>query len=273
MQVKNSCLLKPFTFLFTFLFAAAFFAGFTVFPENGYAAGGAGSITVSAAISLKNAFEELSKVFAAQNRGARIFFNFGASGDLAMQIEQGAPVDVFASAAEKEMNEVAKKDLIVPGSRADFAGNTMVLIVPSGKSFSAVRNFTGLAAPGVTRIAVGNPATVPAGRYAGEVLRYYGLLPAVSRKLVYGEHVREVLAYVGRKEVDAGIVYSTDAAIMAGRVRVAAVAPAASHRPILYPIAAIKGPNEKLALAFISLVRSAQGERILEKYGFRAVMK
>ncbi|MDA8172510.1 MAG: molybdate ABC transporter substrate-binding protein [Nitrospiraceae bacterium] len=279
--------MKKFWFLkaVTFLFGAAFFVASIAFPANGYAAGGysvggvanAGSITVSAAISLKNAFEEMAKVFVAQNRGARIFFNFGASGDLAMQIEQGAPVDVFASAAEKEMNEIEKKGLIEPGSRADFAGNTMVLIVPAGNPSAAqVKNFSDLARPQAARIAMGNPATVPAGRYAEAVLRYYKLLPAISGKLIYGQHVREVLAYVARKEVDAGIVYSTDAATIPDQVRVAAVAPPASHKPVLYPIAAVKGsssPDKKLALAFISLIRSARGRAILEEFGFRAVLK
>ena len=228
-----------------------------------------GSITVSAAISLKNAFDEMARAFKAekQYRGAKIFFNFGSSGDLASQIVAGAPVDVFASAAEKEMNELEKKGLIIPGTRKDFAANTLVLIAPAGGN--ALKGFGGLAGANVARIAVGNPATVPAGRYAEEVLRHYGLLPAVGGKLVYGEHVREVLAYVERGEVDAGIVYQTDAAIVSGRVRVVAAAPPGSHRPIRYPIAVLNGSdNKKLALAFVSFIESDQGRSILRKFGF-----
>ena len=270
--MKTVCRFKKFTFL---SLAAFFFVAAALYPASGYAAG-TGGITVSAAISLKNAFEEIGRLFTAQNGGAKVTFNFGASGDLIRQIEQGAPVDVFASAAEKEMNEIDKKGLIVPGTRSDFAGNNMVLIVPGGKfsGKAVIKNFSDLAGAGVTRIAVGNPAVVPAGRYAEAVLRYFRLLPAIQGKLVYGGNVRQVLGYVMRGEVDAALVYSTDAAIVSGQVRVAAIAPPASHKPILYPMAAIKGSaNGRLATAFMSLVKSAQGRTILEKYGFQVISR
>nr|MDA8387314.1 molybdate ABC transporter substrate-binding protein [Nitrospiraceae bacterium] len=152
--------------LFTFLFAVFFFVSFAAFPGEGFAAGAGqsasaagGSITVSAAISLKNAFEQMAGAFEAekQNRGAKIFLNFASSGDLASQIVAGAPVDVFASAAEKQMDELEKKGLVMPGTRKDFAGNTLVLIVP-GAGASAVKGWSSLGRADVGRIAMGNPA-------------------------------------------------------------------------------------------------------------------
>ncbi|MDA8087185.1 MAG: molybdate ABC transporter substrate-binding protein [Nitrospiraceae bacterium] len=226
-------------------------------------------ITVSAAISLKNAFNEIAKIYEGRHPGVKIFFNFGASGNLMMQIEEGAPVDVFASAAEKQMNEIAKKGLIAPGSRADFAENTVVLIAPAGQKYAYITSFMDLADPRIKRVAIGNPKSVPAGMYSEEALQYFKLTDAVSKKLIYGEHVRQVLEYVARGEVDAGLVYSTDARIEAGQVRVAAVAPPSSHKPVVYPIAVIKGsPNGKLARSFEALVVSPEGENILRKYGF-----
>ncbi len=253
-----------------FLLAAAFFVTFC--PLEGHAAAQNNQdITVSAAISLKNAFNEIAKIYEERNPGVKILFNFGASGNLMMQIEEGAPVDVFASAAEKQMDDLAGKGLIAPGSRVDFAENTVVLIVPSGQKSAFVKGFMDLTDPRIKRIAIGNPKSVPAGMYSEETLKYFGLGTSVSKKIIYGEHVRQVLEYVARGEVDAGLVYSTDARIEAGQVRVAAVAPPASHKPVVYPITVVRGSaNEKLARTFVSLVTSPEGKKILRKYGFES---
>jgi molybdate transport system substrate-binding protein len=227
-------------------------------------------ITVSAAISLKNAFEGLARVYEARG-GARVFFNFGASGDLAGQIEGGAPADVFASAAQKDMDALDAKGLLLRDTRADFAANGIVLIVPAG-SKTVPASFEGLSAREVTKIAVGNPKSVPAGRYAVEVLTCYKLLPSVRGKLIFAENVRQVLDYVARGEVDAGIVYATDASIRAKEVRTAASASGKSHLPAVYPIAVVKGArHEEAAKAFVAFVLSREGQRILTKYGFREV--
>ncbi len=237
--------------------------------SSGIARAKTSGITVSAAISLKNAFEEIGTAYEARGGNVKVFFNFGASGNLAGQIEGGAPADVFASASEKYMDDLKKRGLLIKGTRSDFAANGVVLIVPEG-SHNAPSSFEGLTARGIKEIAVGNPEVVPAGRYAMEVLAYYKLLPTIKDKLVYGENVRQVLDYVARGEVDAGIVYSTDAAIRLKEVRIAAVAPAESHKPVVYPIAVIKGTeNEAAARDFISVVLSPVGKRILKKYGFR----
>ncbi len=259
--------------LMIFLSSVFFFVFFAIsYPTSGYAADSQ-KITVSAAISLKNAFDDISKIFESRNPGTKVYFNFGASGNLMMQIEEGAPVDVFASAAEHQMDVLAGKGMIEPGTRKDFAGNTVVLVVLSGSESKStlIKGFGDLAAPGVKRIAIGDPKTVPAGKYAEEALEHFRLMDAIKGKLIYGQHVRQVLDYVARGEVDAGLVYSTDAMTEAGHVRVAAVVPPGSHKPVVYPIAVIKGSaNERLARAFISLVTSPEGKSILRKYGFES---
>lgn len=239
----------------------------------GSAAGAPKELTVSAAISLKNAFEEIGKLYEAKSKGVKVVFNFGASGDLVRQIEGGAPVDVFASAAQKDMDDIEKKGLAVPGSRVDFAGNSVVLVIPSNTRVQ-IRSFEDLQSDVIKKIAAGNPKTVPAGRYAEEVFIFYQILPTIKDKLVYSENVRQVLDYVARGEVDAGVVYSTDTMVKAKDIRIVETAPNDSHRPIIYPIAAIKGTkSEALAREFISVVTAQEGQTILEKYGFKLIKK
>jgi molybdate transport system substrate-binding protein len=224
-------------------------------------------ITVSAAISLKDAFQEIGKKYTGKT-GVNVVFNFGASGDLARQIEGGAPVDVFASAAQKDMNSADSKGFIVKDTRKNFARNALSLIGPKSAAIR-VKNFEALTSDSVKRIAVGNPKTVPAGRYAAEAFAYYGIAPKIKDKLVYAENVRQVLDYVARGEVDAGVVYSTDAAIRMRDIYIAANAPEASHKPIVYPIAVVKDANNiSAAGAFVRLVLSKEGMAILGKYGF-----
>jgi molybdate transport system substrate-binding protein len=231
-------------------------------------AGSPKDITVSAAISLKNAFEEIGRLYESKY-GIKCIFNFGASGDLVKQIAGGAPVDVFASAAQKDMDDIDKQGIIVAGTRADFAANSVVLIVPVGTKTS-LKSFEGLSAAEIKKIAVGNPKTVPAGRYAGEIFSYYRMLTSLKDKLIYAENVRQVLDYVVRGEVDAGVVYATDAAARSKEIKLVAAAPEGSHKPVVYPIALIKGTkSEADAKAIISLVLSPEGKKILQKYGFK----
>jgi molybdate transport system substrate-binding protein len=232
-------------------------------------AGSTKEITVSAAISLKNAFEEIGNVYESQY-GTKCLFNFGASGDLMKQIVGGAPVDVFASAAQNDMDEAGKQGYIVTDTRADFAANSLVLIVPAGEKTS-LKSFEGLSAKEIKKIAIGNPKTVPAGRYAEEVFSFYKILPSIKDKFIYTENVRAALDYVARGEVDAGVVYATDAATRLKEIKIIATAPEASHKPIVYPIGVVKGTkNESEAKAFISLLLSQKGEKILQKYGFKS---
>jgi molybdate transport system substrate-binding protein len=226
-------------------------------------------ITVSAAISLKEAFVELGKAFEARQKGVPVRFNFGASGDLARQIAGGAPVDVFASAGLQEMEELDQKGFTVPGTRMNFAGNRVALAVPRAAAYE-VEKFSDLTRPEIKKIAIGNPVTVPAGRYAEQVLRKLNLWEPLKDKLVFAENVRQVLDYVVRNEVDAGLVYATDAAARSKELKKTLPAPKSSHPPVVYPIAAVKGgKNERSARAFIALTISAEGQRILGRHGFQ----
>ena len=224
-------------------------------------------ITVSAALSLKAPFEDMGKAFEAKN-GTKVIFNFGASGVLQRQIEGGAPADIFASASPKEMDSLESGGFLIKGTRTNFAGNTIVLIVPS-QSGLLIRSFGDLRKKEVRRIAIGNPASVPAGKYAEEVLKSSSTWEAVKDRLVLCENVRQVMDYTARNEVDAGVVFRTDAANSKDLV-IISEAPEQSHKPVLYVIAAIKGSKqEALAKEFISLLLSDEGRKILKKQGFR----
>jgi molybdate transport system substrate-binding protein len=228
-------------------------------------------MTVSAAISLKNAFEEIGTTFKGYHPKARLSFNFGASGDLARQIEAGAPVDVFASAAQKDMDGIDRKGLILSGTSANFAGNGVVLVKPSLSSVR-IESFEDLMKTEVKKVVIGNPKTVPAGRYAEEVLKSLNLRHGITDKLVLAENVRQALDYVARNEVDAGMVYATDAMIRSKEVRIVIKAPKGSHQPVVYPIGVVKGSkNESLARDFITFVVSGEGQDILKKYGFETL--
>jgi molybdate transport system substrate-binding protein len=145
----------------------------------------------------------------------------------------------------------------------------MVLVVPLNAPFH-LASFNDLKRAEMKRMAIGNPKTVPAGRYSEQVLKHFNLLEAVRNKLVFAENVRQVLDYVARGEVDAGMVYSTDAAIKAERVKIVMEAPEQSHEPVVYPIAVIKGSKKEiLGREFISVVGSQEGKQILKQYGFK----
>jgi molybdate transport system substrate-binding protein len=227
---------------------------------------GAQELTVSAAASLTSAFPEIGKSFEQQHPGTKVIFNFAASGPLLQQIAQGAPVDVFASADQKTMNQAQEKGLIVPASRKNFVSNTLVLIVPQDSKL-ALSGLKDLASPAVKRVAVGNPATVPVGRYAQEALTQAGLWEGLQPKLIMGESVRQVLDYVSRGEVDAGFVFATDAAIAKGKVKT--VAEVQGHQPIVYP-AALVAASQKQALAqsWVEFVLSPPAQEIFQRFGF-----
>ena len=225
------------------------------------------SIVVAAAISLKESFTELGGIYE-RRTGTKVTFTFGASGELEKQIEAGAPVDVFASAAEREMDELQAKNLIVRTTRADFARNSLVLVVPRDSKLE-LRSISDVEKPSVTKIAVGNPKTVPAGQYAQQLLRKTHILPKIESRLILGENVRQVLDYVARGEVDAGIVYATDVQVAGGRVTVAARAPDGDYDPVLYPLAVTRdSANAHAAKGFVDLVSSPEGTQVLKKHGF-----
>lgn len=220
---------------------------------------------VSAASSLADAFRELGRQHEARHPGTRVVLNTGASDKLLLQILAGAPVDVFASADQVAMDRAVAEGAVDPGTRVTFAGNTLVMIVPVGAPGPA--SPAELLHPGVRRVAIANPASVPAGRYTREALEPAGLWPGVQAKAVFAQSVRQCLDYVARGEVDAGFVYATDAALQAGKVRVAAPVP--TRTPVTYPMAVVGRTRQaEEARAFIALVRSGEGRAVLARFGF-----
>jgi len=228
----------------------------------------AGDITVSAASSLTNVFSDIARSYEAAHPGSKVALNFGASGTLLQQVARGAPVDVLATADQQTMDLAQAQRLVVDGDRRDFARNMLVLVVPMD-SKQPLDRLEDLALPAVQRIAIGNPASVPVGRYARRALDAAGLWAAVSAKAILTENVRQSLDYVARGEVDAGFVYATDAMIMKGEVGVAFAVPQAGD--ILYPIArTADSANADEAARFIAFVVSPAGQAILHRYGFQA---
>ena len=223
-------------------------------------------LTVSAAASLTNAFQAIGQAFEKAHPGSKVVFNFAASGPLLAQIQQGAPVDVFASADQETMNRAATAKLLADGTRVDFAQNTLVVIVPSAAP-KTPQTLQDLAAPDFKRIATGTPATVPVGRYTMEAVQKAGLADSLQPRWIFGESVRQVLNYVARGEVDAGFVYRTDALVEPEKTRIAFTA--ATNTPVSYPIAQVAlSKNADGARQFITFVRSTQGQDILGKFGF-----
>jgi len=251
----------------TCFFPAALLCLLILLVSNTGAAFAEQELIVSAAASLTNAFGEIGKKFEAANPGSKVIFNFGASGALLQQIEKGAPVDVFASADQKTMDQAAERGLIIPGARKDFVSNELVLIIPHGAT-AQVKTLQDLTAKEIGKIALGNPETVPAGRYAQEVLTNEGLWEKLKPKFIFGESVRQVLDYVSRGEVDAGFVFATDAEVAKDHVGVALEAP--KHKPITYPISVVGSTkNKDLAMRFVDFVLSGEGRKILFTYGFK----
>jgi molybdate transport system substrate-binding protein len=223
-------------------------------------------LIVSAAASLSDAFREIGRAFEATKPATNVVFNFAASGPLLQQIAQGAPVDVFATADQETMNRAQSQALIAADSRATFASNALVLVVPAAAT-AVPKALADLGAPAYRRIATGNPASVPVGRYAGEALDAAGLGEVLKGRLIYADSVRQVLAYVARAEVDAGFTYRTDAMIDAGKVRVALELP--TRTPVTYPIAAVSASRQPaLAREFIAYVRSVPAQAVLARFGF-----
>lgn len=224
-------------------------------------------LVLSVAVSMKEAVEEVGRRFAGP-RGVTLRYNFGASGELQKQIEAGAPVDVFISAGIRQMDELERQGLLVPGTRRVFAGNILIAIKPAATA-QDLSGPSDLLDRRVQRIALGNPRTVPAGQYAEESLRALGLWERLRPRLIFGENVRQVLDYVSRGEVQVGIVYATDALTRTDRVRLAFPFPEDTHSPIVYPAAVVKGGRHPdVARAFVDLLAGPEGQAVLRRLGF-----
>jgi len=239
------------------LVAASFGAG---------AAQGPKPLTVSAAVSLTDALTAIAKSYANEGHGS-IQFNFGASNTLARQIVEGAPVDLFVSADEKEMDVVAAANLVKDGSRIDLLSNQLAIVVPSDRprTFKSVRE---IADPAFKRIALGDPAAVPAGVYAKQYLEKEGLWKEIASRVVPSGSVRAALAAVESGAADAAIVYRTDARISL-RATVAWVVPVDRGPRIRYAAAVIRtSANAGDAQRFLDYLRSASAAQVFANYGF-----
>jgi molybdate transport system substrate-binding protein len=226
----------------------------------------AAELVVSAAASLTNAFTDIGHEFERAHPQTKVLFNFGGSGQLLQQIAKGAPVDVFASADQETMDQAAADSLINSASRFDFARNALVVVVP-GASRLKVENLRQLTDAAFQHIAIGNPDSVPVGRYSKAALSAAGMWEALKEKLVNSQNVRQSLDYVARGEVEAAFVYRTDARILPGKVRVVLEVP--TERPILYPVATVEASGDKAeAKSFMAFLRTDISQRILRQYGF-----
>ncbi|PJZ48049.1 molybdate ABC transporter substrate-binding protein [Leptospira saintgironsiae] len=223
-------------------------------------------ITISAASSLTDVLKELGTTFK-QKTGIKAVFNFGSSGSLYQQIEKGAPVDVFISADQDIVDKGIKAEVLGSSTKVILLKNTLVLIQPKTSELK-IKKLEDLQLPEIKKIAIGNPSSVPAGKYAEEVLTKNNLNISLKEKFIPAENVRQVLDYVGREEVEAGFVYVTDAAIAESKVKIALTL--SGHKPILYPGILVTGTkNSEAAKSFLEfLKKSPEAKDTFLKYKF-----
>lgn len=224
-------------------------------------------LTVSAAVSLTDALTELKTSFEKEHSDVTLTYNFASSGKLVQQIEQGAPVDIFISANQSFMNQLEEKKLIDTATRAEVAKNVIVLIT-NKENETTVSSFEQLNKDNVQQMAIGDPDSVPAGKYSKQIFESLQLQDALKDKFVLASDVRQVLAYVESGNADFGIVYSSDA-LISDKVKVIATAKSEWHDPIVYPGAVIAGSKHPdAAKTFMDYLTSKKGKNILSKYGF-----
>lgn len=223
-------------------------------------------LTISAAASLTDCLKEMKDIYKAENPNVDITYNFGASGALQQQIEQGAPTDVFLSAGQKQMIALEDKDIMINDSIKDILGNKVVLITPTNAKTTLT--FDDLATDSVDKIAMGEPGSVPVGQYSEETLKNLNLLDKIENKLIFAKDVREVLSWVETENVDAGLVYQTDAEITE-KVSISAIAPEDSHKAVIYPIGILKSTqNLEASEEFVEFLFTNKAKETFEKYGF-----
>ncbi len=226
----------------------------------------ADSITVFAAASLTNALKQIGANYE-KTGGDKVAFNFAASGTLELQIQKGAPADLFFSADEAKMNDLAKDGLVLDGTRRDLLGNSLVVIVP-GDSTLTLASAAGLADPKFRKIALGETHFVPAGIYAKEYLEKIGVWEKIEPRVIPLDSVRAALAAVETGNVDAGIVYKTDA-LQSHKVKVAYEVPRAEGPAIVYPAALVKDSKHlEAARKFLDYLASPESQKIFQADGF-----
>ena len=227
-------------------------------------------LSVFAAISLTDALTEIGTTFTAES-GVKVYYNFAASTTLQRQIEKGAPADVFISASPRQVVALEADGLLEAESRQNLLTNRLVLVSDETAQIS-VETPANLAAPEISRIAIGHPSIVPAGAYAKEALTHFGLWETLYPKLIFGADVRATLAYVTSGNVDVAIVYKTDTTL-SDDIKVLYQVPSEAYTPIIYPAVVMKdSPRKQLARRFITYLHSAEKSKIFEKHGFTVLV-
>jgi molybdate transport system substrate-binding protein len=226
----------------------------------------AAELNVFAAASLTDALREIAASFDKQT-GSRVNLNFGASSLLERQIEEGAPADVFVSADEAKMEELAQKGLIKPETRKDLLGNSLVVVVANDSRLT-IEAPEDLLRPEIRKLALADPKAVPAGIYAQKFLERANLFEKLRARIIPTENVRAALAAVEAGNADAAVVYKTDAAI-SKRVRVAWSVPPGQAPPIVYPVAVLRETRQpQLAAGFVRFLQSPDARAIFTRFGF-----
>ena len=229
-------------------------------------------LNVSAAASLTDVLKEINGLYTQGKPNVKITPNFAASGTLQTQIENGAPADIFISAAAAQVDNLQIKELLLNDTRKNLLNNKVVLIVPSDSNL-VISSFSDLASDKVKKVAVGDPKSVPVGTYAQQTFDLLGITAQLQPKYIMGADVRQVLTYVESGNVDAGVVYSTDAKTST-KVKVVAAAPDSINSKVVYPVAVIKASkNPDTAKDYINFLFGAQAKTAFEKYGFTLVSK
>lgn len=223
-------------------------------------------VIFSAAASMQDVLQEIKELYLSEYPQAKIIFNFGSSGSLQRQIEQGAPVDLFISAAPQQMDDLAKQQLLLNGTRQNLVKNQMVLV--TSQNNQAIDNFDDLAQQSIQQVALGEPKSVPAGKYAREILVSLDLIDRIEPKTVYGKDVRQVLNYVATGNIAAGIVYRTDT-MATKNVKIVATAPEKIYSPAIYPVAVVKDSHHpEAARQLLRFLFTPQARAIFKKHGF-----
>lgn len=230
------------------------------------------NLTISAAASLKDALTEVKTLYLAEKPKTTLTINFAGSGALQQQIEQGADVDLFFSAATKNMNTLKDKGFLIDSTVRNLLGNKLVLVAPNDSKVPVNSSFSVVVTDAsIKKIALGEPKTVPAGDYAQQVFTFLNIMDKVNEKVVYAQDVRQVLNWVETGNVDAGVVYLTDAKIST-KVTVIATASEESHKAIVYPAALIKTTNNYTASRdFLNFLTSDKAKAVFDKYGFNVL--
>lgn len=226
-------------------------------------------IYVFAAASLTDAVNEIKKNYEAAHPDIVLQTHYAGSGTLMNQILEGAPVDVFISASDKQMDTLEQKDVIDKASRVELLQNELVLITPKDSKL-AVSDFRDVVKPEVEKIAVANPGSVPVGQYSKGLFEKLGIWDQVSQRMVMSTDVRQSLDWVATGNVQIAPVYRTDAAIEKDKVKIVAVAPEGVNKAIFYPLAMIKKSAGKAEVkAFYDYLKSDDVKKVYEKYGFK----